>query len=99
MTFVLLGLLAYFPEIKNSEVLRFVENPSDGFDEDGFTEDQGDCDDRNPDVYPNDPETCDGFDNDCNGIEDDNPEDIQTYYADVNGGTDACKVALFSAFV
>ena len=41
MTFVLLGLLAYFPEIKNSEELRFVENLSYDFDNDGFTEDQG----------------------------------------------------------
>jgi hypothetical protein len=32
-----------------------------------------DCDDTNPLVYPGNPEACDGFDNNCNGIVDDVP--------------------------
>jgi hypothetical protein len=32
----------------------------------------GDCDDHNPLVHPERPEQCDGFDNDCNGLLDDN---------------------------
>ena len=40
-------------------------------DGDGFTENQGDCDDRNNAVYPNALELChDRLDNDCNGTAD-----------------------------
>ena len=85
MTFVLLTLLACFPEIKESEERRFPENPAIDFDGDTFTENQGDCDDRNPNVKPGGDEVCDGFDNDCNGVVDDNPSDIQIYYADNDG--------------
>ncbi|MFO0555835.1 MAG: putative metal-binding motif-containing protein [Polyangiaceae bacterium] len=31
-----------------------------------------DCDDTNPDAFPGNPEKCDGADNDCNGVVDDN---------------------------
>ena len=85
MTLVLLLQLACFPGIKESEEERFIENPSDDFDGDDYTEDQGDCDDQNPNVSPIGIEVCDGFDNDCNGVVDDNPSDIVTYYADADG--------------
>ena len=40
--------------------------PSDRDDDgDGFTEDQGDCDDDDPDNFPTNTEVCDGADNDC----------------------------------
>lgn len=45
-------------------------NPHEDRDDDGFTEDQGDCDDENPVIYPNAPEICDGHDNDCDGTVD-----------------------------
>lgn len=42
-------------------------------DGDGISENQGDCDDENPAIYPGAPEICkDGIDNDCDGEEDEN---------------------------
>jgi len=36
-------------------------------DGDGYSENQGDCNDSNPDIYPTNNELCDGADNDCDG--------------------------------
>ena len=47
MKFVLLTLLAYFPEITNYEEERFPENPVHDEDEDRIS-DAEDCDDANP---------------------------------------------------
>ncbi len=40
-------------------------------DNDGWTPANGDCNDNNAAMHPNAIEICDGFDNDCNGAEDD----------------------------
>jgi MYXO-CTERM domain-containing protein len=37
-------------------------------DGDGFTEAEGDCDDRNGYASPEAVEVCDGVDNDCDGV-------------------------------
>jgi hypothetical protein len=39
-------------------------------DGDGYTENQGDCDDTNNTVYPGAPLICDGLDNNCDGYKD-----------------------------
>jgi len=47
-----------------------TDGPADA-DGDGWTVDDGDCDDGNADVYPGAPEICDGLDNDCDGTTND----------------------------
>ncbi|MCC7541895.1 MAG: putative metal-binding motif-containing protein [Deltaproteobacteria bacterium] len=42
-------------------------------DRDGFTPADGDCDDTNADVRPRSPETCNGRDDDCDGLLDEVP--------------------------
>ena len=41
-----------------------VEDDADG---DGYTFAEGDCDDNDPDIHPDQSDTCDGVDNDCDG--------------------------------
>jgi hypothetical protein len=56
-------------------------------DNDGFTDDV-DCDDADPSVYPGAPEICDGKDNNCNElIDDEDPAvvDRPTWYPDADG--------------
>jgi hypothetical protein len=64
-------------------------DPTD-LDGDGYTVDQGDCDDDDPDVSPGAVEACDGagVDEDCDGLiddEDDAAEGKLTHYADQDG--------------
>ena len=55
-------------------------------DGDGQTENQGDCDDSNAEIYTGADETCDGVDNNCSGDESD-ATDLSTWYADTDGDT------------
>lgn len=55
-------------------------------DNDGFTENQGDCDDASELVRPGLPEVCfDELDNDCNGLFDDGC-DGTAFYGSLRGG-------------
>ncbi len=58
-------------------------------DGDGFSEEQGDCDDANADINPSASEDCDEIDNDCDGAIDDeddslNLDSAMTFYADAD---------------
>jgi hypothetical protein len=50
----------------------------------GFVVNASDCDDTNSDINPNQPEFCDGIDNNCSGFADDNLT-VTTYFKDVDG--------------
>ena len=53
------------------ELQEIIFNDLDN-DGDGFSENQGDCDDNNALIYPNAIEECDMLDNNCNGTIDEN---------------------------
>ena len=74
----------------------FIEDPNHDYDGDGHTEVEGDCNDNQPNAYPNAVELCDGFDNNCDGnIDESTAEDAQVWYADGDGdgyGTESVAV-------
>ncbi|MEC7985725.1 MAG: putative metal-binding motif-containing protein, partial [Myxococcota bacterium] len=61
----------------------FIEDPNQDYDGDGHTEVEGDCNDNQPNAYPNASEICDGIDNNCDGnIDEATATDATTWYAD-----------------
>jgi hypothetical protein len=53
-------------------------------DSDGYTIENGDCDDRNPMTYPRAVERCDGVDNNCNGTVDEDAIDASFWFIDAD---------------
>lgn len=53
-------------------------------DEPGFATIGGDCDDADPAVRPGQAELCDGDDNDCDGVTDESPTEVD-WYGDRDG--------------
>lgn len=56
----------------------------------GYVEDFNDCDDSNPDINPGATEICNGFDDNCNDLTDDDDPDVvgqTTWYADFDFDT------------
>ena len=67
-------------------IARPPDTGDDGDDDlDGYTENQGDCNDADPTFHPGADEICDGLDNDCNGLDDDDPIDGSLWYPDLDG--------------
>lgn len=50
----------------------------------GYVVESSDCDDVNNTIYPGADEVCDGIDNDCSGVVDDNPTNGSLWYADAD---------------
>ena len=51
----------------------------------GHVADASDCDDADPETHPNAPERCDGLDNDCDGVIDEELEELWHLDADGDG--------------
>ncbi len=54
----------------------------------GYVSDNTDCDDTEANAYPGNTEVCDGIDNDCDGLVDDDDDSLtgaSTWYADADG--------------
>ena len=92
------------------EATFYADVDDDGFGDDsaplttcdqpsGYVTIAGDCDDTNGESYPGNPEVCDGADNDCNDVVDDDPLDGDLWYPDLdsdgygdpNAGIRACS--------
>jgi hypothetical protein len=54
---------------------------SAGCKREGFSEIAEDCDDHDPDTHPEAPEQCNGLDDDCDGVVDNDPQ-VVTWYLD-----------------
>jgi hypothetical protein len=78
---------------ENTVNVFFVDADGDGFGNpfsmteactvpDGHVDSSSDCDDADGAIYPDAVETCDGLDNDCDGLVD---EDELVWYADADG--------------
>ncbi len=78
------------------EIVWFSDNDGDGFGDPlslqlgcqlppDATTDGSDCNDNDATAFPGAPEVCDGADNDCNGISDDDAIDATSWYLDGDG--------------
>ncbi len=74
---ILFGLILLGACSDKDEVIR----PPQDEDGDGYTDDD-DCDDADAAISPAAIELCDGVDNNCDGVTDDDAEDASTWYPD-----------------
>ena len=67
------------------EAEDFPEHQASDYDKDGFSENDGDCNDQSSAIGPGFIERCDGLDNDCDGEIDEDPIDGAVWYEDGDG--------------
>ncbi|MFT6395353.1 MAG: hypothetical protein ACJAYU_000095 [Bradymonadia bacterium] len=81
------------------DVLWACERPGAAYVEEELI-DLIDCDDVDRDIFPGAAERCDGVDEDCDGVADNDPTDSLPYFADADedgfGATDAAGEACFA---
>ena len=70
--FLTIHLLCSYLACDTETVSFSSDDPNQDWDGDGYTENGGDCNDNNVNVYAGAEEICDGLDNDCDEIVDDN---------------------------
>ena len=70
----------------DGDVIPWSEPGRDN-DLDGYSTNEGDCDDYEPLVNPDAVEVCDGIDNNCDEVIDADAEDAPTWYIDYDGDT------------
>jgi uncharacterized protein (TIGR02145 family) len=79
--------LAYITQLETSlqDLQNQLQEQNQNIDNDfdGFSENNGDCDDTNAQVYSGAEEICDGLDNDCDGLVDEDAGSI--FYQDSDG--------------
>ena len=89
---LLWSLLCLSPGCVDSSSYHQRQDELTDDDGDGFTEDQGDCDDANPSVFPGADEICDGVDDNCDGQADEDPVSPVWYLdSDGDGSGDATR--------
>jgi glucose/arabinose dehydrogenase len=59
-------------------------------DGDGFGPETGDCDDANPAIHPGAPEVCNGLDDNCDGIADEDPQGVDSDQDAIANACDNC---------
>ena len=62
-----------------------AEESETDLDGDGYSVEEGDCDDTDERLNPGRSEVCDGRDNDCDGTADEDAADARTWYLDHDG--------------
>jgi hypothetical protein len=101
ITLLFLVLAAQSSSAQEFDILDFMPSILAGVvntdnDGDGYSENQGDCNDSNPDIYPTNDELCDGLDNDCDTASADGSEDPQDGAACDGSDTDFCEEGITS---
>ncbi len=73
-TEIVAGGISIYDNDDDCNSVNVISDLCEDLDNDGVTEEEGDCDDNNPLIFPGNIEICDGIDNDCNGlIDEDDP--------------------------
>ncbi len=73
----------------SDSIVVTVYDPNDRDDDgDGWTENEGDCDDADPSTSPGEVDVCDSADNDCDGVI--NDEDLDSYESNDTSPGYAC---------